>query len=79
MKIDHELTQRTPSNGRGTDAKEESKTSSATKMIAVEGGPDLSKLKTLNVSLKEKLDEIKALDGEILVLVGDDNLDEEIS
>ena len=44
-------------------------------MLASGGSLDLSKLEQLNMSLKEKLHEIKILDSEIVTLVGDDDLD----
>ena len=60
--------------------------SSATRMVSkVEdilssaGTTDTSKLSQLNMSLKEKLEEIKVLDGEILSLVADGDLENEIA
>ena len=60
--------------------------SSATRMVSkVEGilssagTTDTSKLSQLNMSLREKLEEIKVLDGEILSLVEDGDLENEIA
>ena len=60
--------------------------SSATKMItkaeellAASGLLDLNKLDQIGMSLKEKLEEIKVLDSEVLELVEDAELEEEIS
>lgn len=48
-------------------------------MLASEETLDRPKLNQLGMSLKEKLGEIKVLDAEILTLVGDDELEDEIS
>ncbi len=60
--------------------------SSATKMmtrveemLASGESLDLSKLNQLRMSLREKLEEIKVLDSEILSLVKDDEVDDEIT
>ena len=60
--------------------------SSATKMItkaeellAASGLLDLNKLDQIGMSLKEKLEEIKVLDSEVLELVENAELEEEIS
>ena len=63
--------------------------SSTTKMIAkaeetleatpARGIPDLPKLSQLEMSIKEKLSEIRTLDSEILALVNEEELDEEIA
>ena len=60
--------------------------SSTTKMIArveemlsTEESFDIFKLNQLRMSLKEKLDEIKVLDREILTLIGDEEMDDEIA
>ncbi len=47
-------------------------------MLAEEGSPDLSRLSQLRMSLKDKPEEIKTLDSEILDLVGDEELEEEV-
>jgi len=59
---------------------------SATRMMravdeVLTAGEDLdqARLNQLGMSLKEKLEEIKVLDNEILSLVADDELDDEIS
>ena len=41
--------------------------------------PDISKLNQLGMSLKEKLQEVKVFDSEILALVKDDELEDEIA
>ena len=48
-------------------------------MLASEESLDLSKLNQLRMSLKEKLEEIKVLDGEILSPVKDEEVDDEIA
>ena len=47
-------------------------------MLASGESLDLAKLNQLRMSLKEKLEEVKVLDGEILSLVKDDEVDDEI-
>ena len=51
----------------------------ADELMASEGAPDVSKLNQLEMSLKEKLQEIKVFDSEILALVKDDELEDEIA
>ena len=53
--------------------------SRANKLMASEGAPDVSKLNQLWMSIKEKLQEIKVFDSEILALVKDDELEDEIT
>ena len=53
--------------------------SRADELMASEGAPDVSKLNQLGMSLKEKLQEIKVFDSEILALVKDDELEDEIA
>ena len=48
-------------------------------MLAAGGSLDLSKLNQLGMSIKEKLEEIKVLDSDVLALVGDTELDDEIA
>ena len=48
-------------------------------MLAAGGNLDLSKLNQLGMSIKEKLEEIKVLDCDVLALVGDTELDDEIA
>ena len=48
-------------------------------MLASEDVLDHSKLNQLAMSLKEKLEEIKVLDSEILTLVDDEDLEDKIS
>ena len=48
-------------------------------ILAFGNVPDHSKLNQLSMSLKEKLEEIKVLDSEILTLVSDDDLEDGIS
>ena len=53
--------------------------SRADELMASEGAPDVSKLNQLGMSLKEKLQEVKVFDSEILTLVEDDELEDEIA
>ena len=48
-------------------------------LMAAEGDPDISTLNQLGMSLKEKLQEVKVFDSEILALVKDEELEEEIA
>ena len=48
-------------------------------ILAVPGPPDQAKLHQLTMSLKEKLEELKTIDAEILAKVGDTELEEEIA
>ena len=76
-----------PSHGRGANTKEKSESRSQSfrheddyESRRDAGLPlDPSKLNQLRMSLKEKLEEIKVLDGEILSLVGDKEVDNEIA
>ena len=52
---------------------------SANDLITAEGGPDVAKLSRVGMSLKEKLKDIKTLDGEVLELVKDEDLEAEIT
>ena len=49
------------------------------KLMAADEDPDISKLNQLGMSLKEKLQEVKVFDSEILALVKDDELEDEIA
>ena len=48
-------------------------------ILAAPGPPDQAKLHQLRMSLKEKLEELKTIDAEILAKVGDAELEEEIA
>ena len=48
-------------------------------MVASEGPADRFKLSQLGMSIKEKLEDIKVLDAEILKLVGEEELEGEIA
>ena len=48
-------------------------------IMAAEGGPDIPMLNQLGMSLKEKLQEVKVCDSEILALVKDEELEDEIA
>ena len=51
----------------------------ADELMAYEGAPDVFKLNQLGMSLKEKLQEVKVFDSEILTLVKDDEQEDEIA
>ena len=51
----------------------------AEEILAAEDSLDLSKLSQIEVSIKDKLNEIKTLDSEIVALVSDEELDDEIA
>ena len=53
--------------------------SRADELMVAEGDPDISKLNRLGMSLKEKLQEIKVFNSDILSLVKDEELEEEIA
>ncbi|KAL5479429.1 hypothetical protein EMCRGX_G022949 [Ephydatia muelleri] len=77
--VREELTRKKRVRGRGHNASATRLVTKVEEMVASEGPADPFKLSQLGMSIKEKLEDIKVLDAEILKLVGEEELEGEIA